>query len=143
MGKFGRNYILNIDLMGGGSITIKPPFTVEFDVQRDLNSSANSATLRIYNLSAKHRNEIRFNQNDQGLIRQVTFQAGYGDNLSLLHRGQIQEAHSYREGVNFISEITSVDLYPSYGTVDFTQTIPASDTNPVSKKQLLITLISA
>lgn len=134
MDKFGRNYNLKIELQNGSSLTITLPFTVEFNIIRNLNSEANTATTRIYNLSKEHRNQIRFNMFRDGNFRKITIQAGYGDFLSTIHVGQIQEALSYREGVDFITEIISFDGYTAYAQKDNPQNIPASNINPVSKK---------
>lgn len=142
MDKFGRNYSLSIELIDGDTLSVGLPFTTEFDIERSINSSQNTAVLRIYNLSKIHRNQIRFNANNTGTPRSVILKAGYGDVLSLMHYGQIQEAHSYREGVNFITEITSNDAGHAYATADFSQTIPASNVNPVLKTSVLSTLIA-
>lgn len=141
MNKFGRNYNLAIQLADKDILNIKPPFTLEFDVKRNVNSSASSATFRIYNLSNLHRNLIRYNQYNIGDVRTIVFQAGYGSNLSTAHAGQIQLAMSYREGSNFITEITSFDGGHAYQTSQYPQTIDASPQSPVTKVSIIRNLI--
>lgn len=142
MNKFGRNYRLSVQLVDGDILTIAPPFTADFDIQRTQNSSANTAVFRIYNLSKIHRNQIRYNQYDPGTQRSIKFEAGYGDTLSTAHDGFIQLALSYREGTNFITEITGFDGGHAYQTADFSETIAASTTNPITKKELIRRLIA-
>lgn len=107
--KFGRNYILKVETRDGLSLTIRPPFTVQFDITRNVMTSANVSSIRIYNLNANHRSQIRKNINDYGDIRLIELMAGYGDTLSLLFSGNITQAWSVREGVNFITQIESFD----------------------------------
>lgn len=107
--KFGRNYVLNIGTNDGNTLTVKPPFTIEFDVTRNTLTSANVSSIRIYNLNSNNRSRIRKNVNDFGDIRQIQLLAGYGKNLSLIFDGNITQAWSVREGTNFITQIESFD----------------------------------
>lgn len=109
MAKFGRNYILNIQTQSGSTLTIKPPFTVEFDITRNILSSANVSSIRVFNLNANNRSQIRKNVNDYGDLRLINLQAGYGNNLPVVFQGNITQAWSVREGVNFITQIESFD----------------------------------
>lgn len=116
MNKFGRNYLLTISTVDnridptGNPIIIKPPFTVEFDITRNILSSANVCSLRIYNLSQTHRNNIRFNFYNQGEYRRISFLAGYGSGvLPLAFSGNITQAWSAREGNNFVTTIECFD----------------------------------
>lgn len=109
MQKFGRSYILNVGMAGGGLLTIEPPFTVEFDITRNTLTSANVCSIRIYNLSKNNRNLLRFNPIDQGDYRIVQLFAGYGQNLPQIFSGNISQAWSVREGTNFITTIESYD----------------------------------
>lgn len=109
MAKFGRNYILNVQTQGGSTLTIRLPFTIEFDITRNVLTSANVSQIRVYNLNANHRSQIRKNINDYGDNRIIQLLGGYGDNLALLFEGNITQAWSVREGVNFITQIESFD----------------------------------
>lgn len=85
------------------------PFTVEFDITRNTLTSANVCQIRIYNLSPKNRNLIRKNVNDYNIFRLITLKAGYGSNMPVIFTGNITQAWSVREGVNFITQIECFD----------------------------------
>ncbi len=110
MSKFGRSYSLEI---GTGQpdevITVEPPFTVEFDITRDYYASANTAQIRIYNLSEKTRNKIRKDVSTYDNFRSIVFKAGYGTNLPIVLKGNITQAWSQREGVDSITTIQCFD----------------------------------
>ena len=108
-GKFGRSYILNIGLQNGGTLVIEPPFTVEFDITRNILTSANVCQIRIYNLSLLNRNQIRFNVFDTNDFRPISFKAGYDTNLPTVFEGNITQAWSVREGTNMITQIECFD----------------------------------
>lgn len=107
--KLGRNYSLSIEAQNGSNILIEPPFTVEFDITRNIFSSANVSSIRIYNLAQNTRNQIRKNVNDYGDQRVISLKAGYGTNIPVVFSGSITQAWSVREGVNFITQIESFD----------------------------------
>lgn len=108
--KFGRNFVLTIQVDDAGTLlTIKPPFTIEFDITRNILTSANVCQIRIYNLSAKNRDLIRFDFSNYGTLRQISLRAGYGTNLPVIFAGNVTQAWSVREGVNFITTIECFD----------------------------------
>lgn len=107
--KFGRNYSLSVQASDGSTITIAPPFTVEFDITRNVYTSANVCQIRIYNLSQNNRNLIRFDFSNYGQVRSIQFRAGYGDNLALIFAGNISQAWSVRESTNYITTIECFD----------------------------------
>lgn len=121
--KFGRNYQLSIqlpsllpgvELPGAASLPtstliIKPPLTIEFDITRHSLASANTCQVRIYNLSRDSASQIYFNSFNNQDFRIIQLQAGYGTNLSTIFTGNITQAWSVREGVNFITQIECYD----------------------------------
>jgi hypothetical protein len=107
--KFGRIYQLDIQTASGAILPVQLPFTVEFDVSRQIMSDSNTATIRVYNLSQDHRSQIRKNIQDFLSLRTISFRAGYGTKLSMAFTGNIQQAFSVREGVDFISQIEAYD----------------------------------
>lgn len=109
MDKFGRNYILEVGTDDGETLTITLPFSLEMDITRNTLTSANVCQLRIYNLSLKNRNQIRFNSSDYGKFRAIKLRAGYGQNLPEVFSGNISQAWSVREGTNFITQIECYD----------------------------------
>lgn len=123
--KFGRNYSLLVETTTGETITITLPFTVEFNIVRNTFSSANSASIRILNLSEKNRNKIRKDVSDYGDIRSLQFNAGYGVNLPIAFAGDITQAWSVREGVNFITQIECFDGGSAFATGQTNEQFPA------------------
>jgi hypothetical protein len=107
--KFLRNYSLEIQVLGGATLTVEPPFTVEFDITRNTWSSSNVASIRVFNLSQQNRNQIRKNVIDIGDLRTIKLKAGYGETLAEVFYGNITQAWSVREGNNFITQMESFD----------------------------------
>jgi hypothetical protein len=116
--KFGRNYVLQIQSSTDDSkyVSITPPITLEFDIQRNLLSGANNCIFRVYNLSSDTRNQILRDQYIWKGQKQVILQAGYGagPNFPLVFNGFATKAFSFREGNNFISQIESFDGGSAY-----------------------------
>lgn len=114
--KFGRNYLLSVGTVDikinptGLPILIELPFTIEFEIVRNILSSANHIHLRIYNLAAQTRNLIRYNFYNTGERRPIFLYAGYGQTaLPLVFSGNITQAFSVREGSNFVTTIEALD----------------------------------
>lgn len=111
MDKYGRNYILSVEAQDGTTVTIRPPFTMEFDVVRKSLSSASVSTIRVYNLSPEVRKSLLKNQFDYGDQRLITLRAGYGagPNFPTCFTGTVSKAFSVREGTNFVTQFESFD----------------------------------
>lgn len=120
MDKFNRQYELAIKASDGGDIPVRPPFTLEFDIHRNVFSSANVASFRIYNLNPNTRARIYKDQYDFGVFRQIAFKAGYNPssvfqiepdqkNLSFAFVGNITQAWSVREGNNMVTQLECFD----------------------------------
>ena len=110
MDKFGRNFRLTIAPIGVSPVIITLPFTIEFDIlRRTLSGAANVCQLRIYNLSQQNRNLLRFNLSNYGQYWPVIFEAGYGNDLGVLFKGNVSQGWSTREGVNFITQVECYD----------------------------------
>lgn len=125
MAKFNRNYILTVQTENGDILTVKPPFTLEFDITRNTLTSANVCSVRVYNLSQNHRNQIRFNIMDTQLFRGIELKAGYGTNLPIVFSGNINQAWSVREGVNFITAIECYDGGFAFANNQTNETFPS------------------
>lgn len=108
--KFGRNYSFLAQVDDAGTqLTIEPPFTLEFDITRNILTSANVCQIRIYNLSQKNRDLLRYDFSNTSLVRPISLKAGYGNNIPAIFTGNITQAWSVREGVNFITTIECFD----------------------------------
>jgi hypothetical protein len=126
--KFNRNYKLTISI-GGQVLTIQPPLRVDFSGTRSVGQMANTFNVAIFNLSPENYKQLtkdpdtRKNQfeNNEYTFR---FEAGYGDDLGLIFAGQVFEAKTRRDGVDFITEISSIaglydEMYAStFQTID-------------------------
>lgn len=116
MAKFNRKFSLSvqtntIDPKTGlrTIVTIENPFTLEFDIVRNILGSANTCTLRIFNLSAVNRNQLRKNVYDYGVNRSLVLRAGYESNLPIAFSGNVMQCWSVREDNNFITQIECLD----------------------------------
>jgi hypothetical protein len=107
--KFNRKYRLLVQTQSGSTLEIKPPFTLEFDITRNVLTSANVCQVRVFNLNKRNRNQIRFDISNYGELRGIELRAGYGDNLPIVFAGNVSQAWSAREGVNFVSQIECYD----------------------------------
>lgn len=118
--KLNRTYLLTIETRDGGTIQIKPPFTLEFDIIRKNWGESNSASFKIYNLNETNRNNIRFDQFNMGVYQKIQLDAGYigaylpqgvaPGQLTTLFRGNISKAYSVREKVDFITHVEAYDI---------------------------------
>ena len=99
------------------------PITIDFDVIKTTQSE-NSTRITIYNLDGATREAIfqdRLLLDTNPYIKWVTLEAGYGNQLVLVSWGYIQECHSYRSGVDFLTtmEVTDPDILTEYCGVTF------------------------
>ncbi len=143
MAKFGRNYLLTIQDQSGFPYIVRPPFTIEFDVTRNLLSSANVASVRIYNLSKINRNRILKNQMDVGNIKTIQLRAGYGTNMPLILSGMVTQSWSVRQGNDFISQINAYDggdAFSNEKLIGPDGNFPANTPNKVMLQKLITSL---
>lgn len=116
MEKFGRTYTLTVDTKyfrdtektEHTSLKFTMPLTVEFDISRGVLGGCNSCSIRIYGLSKEHREAVSKNAFEFDL-RTVKFDAGYAGVEPNLFTGNIHTVFSYRDRVNWITEITAWD----------------------------------
>lgn len=108
MDKFGRRYTLRVGTQTG-TLTIELPFTLELDITRNTLTSANVCQIRVFNLSKRNRDLIRFNTYEYATFKSIELYAGYNANPPLVFSGNISQAWSFREGVNFITQIECFD----------------------------------
>lgn len=90
--------------------TINYPLTCRFQIIKSSVLSAGSATFRIYNLASDVRSDIYKDAFEQIIYKQITFSAGYsGEQLPLVFQGNVKQAFSYRQGPDWITEISCLD----------------------------------
>jgi hypothetical protein len=138
------------------NIVVSLPFTIEFDITRNSLSSANTCQIRIYNLGKTNRNQILFNAFNVGTFNTVTLEAGYAPvsinategaalvaagapipSLTTIFYGNITEAWSVREGVNFITQIECYDGGFAYQSGDVNTSFVAGTPNQVVVQSLM------
>ncbi len=91
---------------------------VEFRVERSMKLSENFAQFKIYNAKASTRNEVL--KKDNGVV----FKAGYDDEgISTLFIGQIAQAISGKDGVDWVTDVRAVSSRGKNKKID---TIPLS-----------------
>lgn len=120
--KFGRYYKLLIEKLDGGTLQLALPFTIEFDINRNTQTSTNVGTIRVYNLSKTNQAQIRHDETNYDNFKSVQLYAGYTDNPPLIFVGTIFHAWSVREGTNLITQMECHDggYALTNGTVDKT-----------------------
>jgi hypothetical protein len=86
-----KEIILTIDSLQG--------FRISFEVDKNITSEPNKATVHIYNLSEETRKSI----SSKGLWLELT--AGYVDNLSLVYAGAIATTNIRKENADIVTHI--------------------------------------
>lgn len=112
MQKWQRNYILSIQVRDNSWIDITLPFTMSFRISRNTNASANTARITVLNLSSDTRLKIYKDKYTFGLYKGIELRAGYGDTketLPLIFKGNIKQAYSQRNGVDYQTDIECYD----------------------------------
>lgn len=154
--KVGRIYELTIELdpQGTGSaggnntfaksnaLIIKFPITLQFDIQRNTLASANTARFRITNLNVSSRQRIFHDRYDTLLYRRIILKAGYEGEpiLPVVFRGNIVSAYSWRQGVDWITEIECFDGGFAMINGQINQTFPSGYNTPALLAAIVKTL---
>lgn len=109
--KFGKTFRLTIQTNDNynEAIVIEPPFSVEFDINRDFAAQANTGNFKIYNLHPKTRKRIFQDLFNLSVNRKVIFEAGYNGKLATLFFGTLKSAYSSRSGTEIITELSCWD----------------------------------
>lgn len=125
MATFNRTFQLSIDTITEGERKIiEPPFTVDFDITRNILSSQSLSSFKIYNLAETVRNALYMDRIDFRRMRGLQFKAGYDDQLAEIFRGSISHCWSVRQGVNFITTIEAYDAGFAFVTAEYNKTVP-------------------
>lgn len=124
--KFGRNYRLEVQGNDNQTIIISLPFTIEFALSRVALGSVNTCQIRITGLGPTKRDNLRHDWTNYSTDKIVKLYAGYGDNMPLIFYGQVSQAWSIREGVDFVTTIQCQD--GAFGAAN--SHIPSSATFP-------------
>lgn len=95
-----------IELVVGGKL-LKIPLTINFDVQFDDSEKINEAVIKVYNLS---ESTIAAIKKDGPVI----LRAGYETGSGLIFQGIVDDAETYWQGVDKITEIQCTDESKDY-----------------------------
>lgn len=107
--RFLRSYRLTMMTSIYSTMVVTPPFTIEFDVQRDFMSSANVCMIRIMNLNEHNRNLLMKDPTEVIGYRSVELAAGYGDQLIKIFSGNMTRCWSVREGDTWVTSLECFD----------------------------------
>lgn len=131
--KFQRNYHITIDteinksfIFNGSSwqkevkwkepakVEITMPFTIDFDINRNIMAGANTSRVTIYNLNQDTREKIYKDQYRTAEYKGIIIRAGYGmENnpklLPIIFKGNLKQAYSQRQGTEYKTEIEAYD----------------------------------
>lgn len=118
-------------------IEISDPFTVQFNINRNIMSSLNTMQMQVFNLSRKTRSLI-FKDRFSRIYRRIVFRAGY-NRLSVCFQGDIFSAFSERRGTDIITMIEARDGGFSNQTDQTSKTYAKG----MTKSDLIKTLVSS
>jgi hypothetical protein len=104
-----RNYVIEIYTPEGIMIEVKPPFSVQFNIERNTFASANKGNITIFNLASDKRDRIYKDKYDTANYWQVKIFAGYNDDIYQVFQGNIYEAMTEKKGVDWITTIQAFD----------------------------------
>ena len=109
MAKQQRKYRLEIQDIDGETVIVEPPFSIDFEIEKNIQTVVCSGSITIYNLKEATRNAIYKDIRQVGLenIRLMKLFAGYESdgNLSQIFSGTISHCYSRRQGVDFLTVI--------------------------------------
>ena len=101
---------MRITTPDGDRIDIKPPISVEFSIERSVESKQNNGSFTLYNLAPNTRNAIYKDKYNTLQKWSLQFMAGYkGGDFFEIFRGTIVEAFSAKEGTEWITKIDAFD----------------------------------
>ena len=113
--KFQCNYKLTLNWTSENGqpmqAVVTDPITIDFNVVKSTQAQS-STRINIYNLDGETREylykDIILLRPDEN-VKWVTLEAGYGERLTLVSWGYIQQCYSQRQGVDFITSIEVID----------------------------------
>lgn len=108
MAKQQRKFELRVQDTSGNTVFIRSPLTIDFDIEKRLQSSLSNGSITVYNLGEDIRNAIYKDMREPSLdrLRLVELFAGYeGESLSKIFSGTISHCYSLRQGVDFLTTI--------------------------------------
>ncbi len=140
MDNFQRTYSITIQTPQKQTLSINPPLSVSFNVQRNTLSSANKTKVTIYNLGEEIRDIISKDRYNTTEYWQMIIKGGYNGKLSTVFQGNIQEAYSSKEGTEWVTVIDAYDgMYAIQNS--YTSTTLSGTTDPKTAIQTIATFL--
>ena len=145
MQKWTRNYVLTVqvDQKGKEYVDIKFPLTISFHIKRSINSTANTASITVLNLSEATRRKVFLDNYKFMYYKGIELRAGYGEEietLPLIFKGNIQSAFSKRNGVDYETSMEALDGGFAYVNANSNRQFPKGTTDRQAIKQLIADL---
>lgn len=142
MRKWIRNYLLTVqvDEKAQEYIDITMPLTISFHIKRSVNSTANTGSITILNLSESTRRKIFLDNYKFMYYKGVELRAGYGEELKtlpLIFKGNIQSAFSKRNGVDYETNIEALDGGFAYANCNSQRQFAKGTTDKQALKDLV------
>lgn len=114
----------------GGGFVVNPgrvqthELTVAFSVSKSISGSANTASIRVWNLSEAHRNGVGKE------FSEITLECGYmppegGGNVGVIFAGQVRDVRHTREGPDIVTEVSCGDGDTAFRKATISKTYPA------------------
>lgn len=142
--KLFRDYLLTVHGENDEVVEITYPLTLELDISRNNLAEANTGTFRVYNLSERKRRILYKDQYNTNEYRYIELRAGYNPEgtidrklLPVVFRGNVLVCQSFRQGVDFITEIKAYDGGYAISSGFTSRTLGIS----VSQKEVINTLM--
>ncbi len=113
---FNRNWSLRV-----GTILIRAnTLDIAFNVTKTKRREPNKAAIKIYNLNREHRDQI-----EESSEVNVTLEAGYNDDLSVIFSGNLRSGESVYTGNDVITSIEGEDGGTAYRRSILSRSFPA------------------
>lgn len=137
MQKFNRSYELDVEAIDGTIVPIRAPLTIEFDIDRNILSSANNATISVKNLAAATRNNLYKDKIARNVYRSIQLRAGYDGHNPIIFKGNITACYSIREGTEFTTTFECLDAGFAFATGQVSKNISVpTGANPKLNKTI-------
>lgn len=118
-----------VTFLGPGGFVVNPgelqkhQLRVSFNVSRSISGSANTFSIKIWNLNESHRNSLGIE------LDTVMLEAGYtppegGGNVGIIAKGKIRDYQHDREGADIISTVSCGDGDKAYRRAAISKTLP-------------------
>lgn len=114
MNKFNPHFELRLQFYRDGKLNeaiVTDPMSIRFTIQKNTFSTTNQTKVTVFNLDVNTRtgiyqDNLLFGEREP---KKLWLSAGYGDALTLISYGYIQQCYTTRQGVDVVTEIIVID----------------------------------